>query len=155
MAVGQSRGTNANAAVAGYRVGVHPGRELTSLGALRFGCSLPNISHSLTLDSTMHRARGGSAVDLRYFCGDSVRGSKSTFVFAAVNGNRSYVIRIERQSSKVEQGTDPFRSRGMTTQETHCTLLAHSHAQRRRARVMTFQLVERRDQRLPVSSQFE
>src|ERR1700730_16690510 len=62
MAVGQSRGTNANAAVAGCRVGVHPSRELTSLGSLRFGCSLPKCF-------TLTESRLYNAPSARWFCG--------------------------------------------------------------------------------------
>ena len=56
---------------------------------------------------------------------------------------------------KAEQGADTFRSCGMAPKETHWTILACSCRQGRKTGVVTFQLVERSDQRSRVSSQFE
>ena len=53
---------------------------------------------------------------------------------------------------KAKQGPDAFRGCGMAAKETHWTILARS---RRQDRVVAFQLVERGDQRLRISSQFE
>jgi len=43
----------------------------------------------------------------------------------------------------------------MAAKETRWTILARSYGQRRKTGVVTFQLVERSDQRSQVSSQFE
>src|SRR5712671_3678201 len=56
---------------------------------------------------------------------------------------------------KAEQGADTLRSCGMAAKESHWTLLACSGGLGRKTGVVTFQLVERGDQRLRVSSQFE
>src|SRR6266446_8325054 len=81
-----------------------------------------------------------------------------------VPGKYIYLIRYEGQLGrstrtsvgKAEQGADPFRSRGMAAKQTHCTILpCRCYRQDRKTSVVTFQLVERSDQRLPVSSQFK
>lgn len=96
------RGQMRIATIVTYRTGVNPGCEPT-LSCWVFCVlgvrSLPNITIRCPCgnsDTTMHRAREVSAMLLRYFCGDSVLGSKSPWSLPR-NGNRTYVIRFECQ----------------------------------------------------------
>src|ERR1700682_1921053 len=56
---------------------------------------------------------------------------------------------------KAEQGSDAIRGRGMAAKQTPWTILECSCGQYRKTGVVTFQLVERSDERVRVSRQFE
>jgi hypothetical protein len=103
----------------------------------------------------------GFAEVSRYFCGNTVHGSNG--VLRRAFGKRVDLIRLDVSDAihlaghlgKVEQGTDPFGGRGMAAKQTHWTIVACSKRVDRETGVVTFQFVERCDERLPVSGQFE
>jgi hypothetical protein len=107
MAAGQRRGTNANAAIAACRAGVVPTCELTLvlLVLCDLGGRSPNVFRYCNSHSTMYRTSDVFAELRRYFCGNSVSGSKIAADFAAQTANAltqfdvsvSYLIRFEDQ----------------------------------------------------------